>query len=99
MRGWNRLRIVNRRSLLLDYGGKKMGEGSTFKVTGMDLSGYMVKEAPRAIGFYRDVLGLGIENPKTSAMASCTAMLAARLCCSTNLDVSVSTMTMIPTMM
>lgn len=49
---------MNRRSLLLDYGGKKMGEGSTFKVTGMDLSGYMVKEAPRAIGFYRDVLGL-----------------------------------------
>jgi len=29
-----------------------------FKVTGLDLSGYMVKDAPRAIGFYRDVLGL-----------------------------------------
>ncbi len=28
------------------------------RVTGMDLSGYMVKEAPRAIAFYRDVLGL-----------------------------------------
>jgi catechol 2,3-dioxygenase-like lactoylglutathione lyase family enzyme len=24
----------------------------------MDLSGYMVKDASRAIGFYRDVLGL-----------------------------------------
>ena len=30
----------------------------TFKVTGMDLSGYMVKDAARAIAFYRDVLGL-----------------------------------------
>jgi len=29
-----------------------------FKITGMDLSGYMVKDAPRAIAFYRDVLGL-----------------------------------------
>jgi len=29
-----------------------------FKVTGLDLSGYMVKDAPRAIAFYRDVLGL-----------------------------------------
>lgn len=29
-----------------------------FKVTGMDLSGYMVKDAARAIAFYRDVLGL-----------------------------------------
>jgi predicted enzyme related to lactoylglutathione lyase len=29
-----------------------------FCVTGMDLSGYMVKDAARAIGFYRDVLGL-----------------------------------------
>jgi predicted enzyme related to lactoylglutathione lyase len=29
-----------------------------FKITGMDLSGYMVKDAARAIGFYRDVLGL-----------------------------------------
>ncbi len=28
------------------------------KITGMDLSGYMVKDAPRAITFYRDVLGL-----------------------------------------
>jgi predicted enzyme related to lactoylglutathione lyase len=30
----------------------------TFSVTGMDLSGYMVKDAARAIAFYRDVLGL-----------------------------------------
>ncbi|HEY8313734.1 MAG TPA: VOC family protein [Candidatus Baltobacteraceae bacterium] len=29
-----------------------------YKITGMDLSGYMVKDAPRAIAFYRDVLGL-----------------------------------------
>jgi predicted enzyme related to lactoylglutathione lyase len=29
-----------------------------FKVTGLDLSGYMVKDATRAIAFYRDVLGL-----------------------------------------
>lgn len=28
-----------------------------FNVTGMDLSGYMVKDAARAITFYRDVLG------------------------------------------
>ena len=28
------------------------------KITGMDLSGYMVKDAPRAIAWYRDVLGL-----------------------------------------
>ena len=31
---------------------------SRFAVTGLDLSGYMVKDAPRAIAFYRDVLGL-----------------------------------------
>jgi predicted enzyme related to lactoylglutathione lyase len=30
----------------------------TFAVTGMDLSGYMCKDAARAIAFYRDVLGL-----------------------------------------
>jgi catechol 2,3-dioxygenase-like lactoylglutathione lyase family enzyme len=30
----------------------------TFTVTGMDLSGYMVQDAPRAIAFYRDVLGM-----------------------------------------
>ena len=30
----------------------------TFAVTGMDLSGYMVQDAPRAIAFYRDVLGM-----------------------------------------
>jgi uncharacterized protein YndB with AHSA1/START domain/predicted enzyme related to lactoylglutathione lyase len=29
-----------------------------FSITGMDLSGFMVKDAPRAIAFYRDVLGL-----------------------------------------
>jgi predicted enzyme related to lactoylglutathione lyase len=29
-----------------------------FTVTGLDLSGYMVKDAQRAIAFYRDVLGL-----------------------------------------
>jgi predicted enzyme related to lactoylglutathione lyase len=29
-----------------------------FKVTGMDLCGYMVKDGARAISFYRDVLGL-----------------------------------------
>ncbi|HEV7178741.1 MAG TPA: VOC family protein [Candidatus Baltobacteraceae bacterium] len=29
-----------------------------FNITGMDLSGYMVKDAQRAIAFYRDVLGL-----------------------------------------
>jgi predicted enzyme related to lactoylglutathione lyase len=29
-----------------------------FKITGLDLSGYMVKDAARAIAFYRDVLGL-----------------------------------------
>lgn len=31
---------------------------SNFKVTGIDLSGYMVKDAARAIAFYREVLGL-----------------------------------------
>jgi catechol 2,3-dioxygenase-like lactoylglutathione lyase family enzyme len=31
---------------------------AAFTITGMDLSGYMVKDAARAIGFYRDVLGL-----------------------------------------
>ena len=30
----------------------------TFNVTGLDLSGYMVQDTPRAIAFYRDVLGL-----------------------------------------
>ena len=29
-----------------------------FRITGMDLSGYMVKDAERAIAFYRDILGL-----------------------------------------
>ncbi len=29
-----------------------------FRITGLDLSGYMVKDAARAIAFYRDVLGL-----------------------------------------
>lgn len=31
---------------------------NAFAITGMDLSGYMVKDAARAIAFYRDVLGL-----------------------------------------
>ncbi|HLJ84134.1 MAG TPA: VOC family protein [Candidatus Eremiobacteraceae bacterium] len=35
-----------------------MGNQLSYKVTGMDLSGYMVKDAARAIAFYRDVLGL-----------------------------------------
>ena len=30
----------------------------SFSITGLDLSGYMVKDGARAIGFYRDVLGL-----------------------------------------
>ena len=30
----------------------------SFAITGLDLSGYMVKDARRAIAFYRDVLGL-----------------------------------------
>ncbi|MDP9016701.1 MAG: VOC family protein [Candidatus Eremiobacteraeota bacterium] len=35
-----------------------MSKQQAFQVTGMDLSGYMVKDAERAIAFYRDVLGL-----------------------------------------
>lgn len=35
-----------------------MHERRRFTVTGLDLSGYMVKDAPRAIAFYRDVLAL-----------------------------------------
>ncbi len=31
---------------------------AAFRVTGMDVSGYMVKDAKRAMAFYRDVLGL-----------------------------------------
>ena len=31
---------------------------SAITITGIDLSGYMVKDAARAIAFYRDVLGL-----------------------------------------
>ncbi|HEX3550402.1 MAG TPA: VOC family protein, partial [Candidatus Elarobacter sp.] len=31
---------------------------TTFRVTGLDLSAYMVKDAPRAVAFYRDVLGM-----------------------------------------
>lgn len=30
----------------------------SFKITGLDLSGYMVKDGAHAIAFYRDVLGL-----------------------------------------
>ncbi len=33
-------------------------ETPTVHITGIDLSGYMVKDAARAIAFYRDVLGL-----------------------------------------
>jgi predicted enzyme related to lactoylglutathione lyase len=32
--------------------------GPGFAITGLDLSGYMIKDAARAIAFYRDVLGL-----------------------------------------
>lgn len=35
-----------------------MRERRRFTVTGLDLSGYMVQDARRAIAFYRDVLGL-----------------------------------------
>ncbi len=35
-----------------------IGQQRAFTITGMDLSGYMVKDAPRAIAFYRDVLGV-----------------------------------------
>ncbi len=31
---------------------------TAIRIKGMDLSGYMVKDAPRAIAFYRDVVGL-----------------------------------------
>lgn len=31
--------------------------GREFTVIGLDMSGYMVKDAPRAMAFYRDVLG------------------------------------------
>ncbi len=34
----------------------------TFKVTGIDMTGYMVKDTDRAVAFYRDVLGM---NPTT----------------------------------
>lgn len=36
----------------------KLEDLRAFAITGMDVSGYMVKDAPRAIAFYRDVLGL-----------------------------------------
>jgi len=36
----------------------KMDHVQPFAIRGMDVSGYMVKDAPRAIAFYRDVLGL-----------------------------------------
>jgi predicted enzyme related to lactoylglutathione lyase len=35
-----------------------MASQPSIKITGLDLSGYMVKDAARAIAFYRDVLGL-----------------------------------------
>lgn len=31
---------------------------NVIRIKGIDVSGYMVKEAPRAIAFYRDVLGM-----------------------------------------
>jgi predicted enzyme related to lactoylglutathione lyase len=31
---------------------------ASIKVAGMDLSGYMVKDAPRAIAFYRELFGI-----------------------------------------
>jgi predicted enzyme related to lactoylglutathione lyase len=40
------------------FEGSAMMTRPSFKITGLDLSGYMVKDAARAIGFYRDVLGL-----------------------------------------
>ncbi|HZO92844.1 MAG TPA: VOC family protein [Candidatus Baltobacteraceae bacterium] len=33
-------------------------EAGSVRVTGIDLTGYMTKDAPRAIAFYRDVLGM-----------------------------------------
>jgi uncharacterized protein YndB with AHSA1/START domain/predicted enzyme related to lactoylglutathione lyase len=51
--GWND--ILDKLPGLLDGAGASSG---SFKVMGMDLSGYMVKDAARAIAFYRDVLGL-----------------------------------------
>lgn len=33
-------------------------EQGAFTISGMDLSGYMVQDAPRAIAFYREVLGM-----------------------------------------
>ncbi len=35
-----------------------LGSRRAYRITGLDLSGYMVKDASRAITFYRDVLGL-----------------------------------------
>jgi predicted enzyme related to lactoylglutathione lyase len=44
--------------LLREQGRSFMETQRRFTVTGLDLSGYMVKDAQRAIAFYRDVLGL-----------------------------------------
>jgi predicted enzyme related to lactoylglutathione lyase len=33
-------------------------EGGTIRITGIDMSSYLVKDTDRAIAFYRDVLGL-----------------------------------------
>jgi len=33
-------------------------EAGSIRVTGIDLTGYMTQDAPRAIAFYRDVLGM-----------------------------------------
>jgi uncharacterized protein YndB with AHSA1/START domain/predicted enzyme related to lactoylglutathione lyase len=52
--GWND--ILDKLPGVLEGAGASSRQ--PFEVTGMDLSGYMVKDAARAIAFYRDVLGL-----------------------------------------
>jgi uncharacterized protein YndB with AHSA1/START domain/predicted enzyme related to lactoylglutathione lyase len=52
--GWND--ILDKMPGLL--GGAGASSRHPFKVTGIDLSGYMVKDAARAIDFYRELLGL-----------------------------------------
>src|ERR1700722_8870778 len=62
-------------------------------------SRWRCRKSTRSTACSTRALMMRIENPKISATASWTAMLPVRLRCSTNLDISVSTMTMIPTMM
>ncbi|MGA8576689.1 MAG: SRPBCC domain-containing protein [Candidatus Cybelea sp.] len=52
--GWND--ILDKMPGLL--GGADAPSRHPFKITGIDLSGYMVKDAARAIAFYREILGL-----------------------------------------